>query len=150
LVFAMGRRNMLDHRMGHVHPRNQTPSTAVIIVGIATGLAVFLGQAGLVPILEVGAVAAAIGWMAACASYYRMKPAFSGRAAALFGVVMTSLMVLVKIIPSIPGHFTRYEWIAVLIWAGLGALVRTPASRRAETTDQDIGTPEISADAPGR
>jgi basic amino acid/polyamine antiporter, APA family len=65
MLFAMGRRNMLDHRMGYVHPRNQTPSVAVIVVGIGSAFAVFLGQAGLVPILEVGAVAAAIGWMAA-------------------------------------------------------------------------------------
>ena len=128
MLFAMGRRNMLDPRMGYVHPRNQTPSVAVIVIGIGTALAVFLGQAGLVPILEVGAVAAAIGWMAACASYFCMKPALAGRAAAVFGVLMTALMVLVKVVPLVPGHFTRYEWMAVAIWAGIGALVRAPQS----------------------
>ena len=128
MLFAMGRRNMLDPRMGYVHPRNQTPSVAVIVIGIGTALAVFLGQAGLVPILEVGAVAAAMGWMAACASYFCMKPALAGRAAAIFGVLMTALMVLVKVVPLVPGHFTRYEWMAVAIWAGIGALVRAPQS----------------------
>jgi len=54
--------------MARVHPKNQTPSTAIITVGIATALAMLLGEAGLVPILEVGALAAAVGWMSACAA----------------------------------------------------------------------------------
>ena len=129
LLFAMGRRGLLDHRMANVHVRNQTPSTAIVVVGVATAAAIFLGEAGLVPILEVGALASAVGWMAACASFFRMKPSFAGRAAALFGLLVTTLMVLVKLLPIVPGHFTRYEWLALLLWAGLGALVRTFRSR---------------------
>jgi len=129
MLFAMGRRNMLDHHMGYVHPRNRTPTVAVVVVGMGTALALFLGQAGLVPILEVGAVAAAIGWMAACASYFCMKPSMAGRAAAVFGILMTALMVLVKIVPVVPGHFTKYEWMAVGIWAMIGAAMRMSASR---------------------
>jgi amino acid transporter len=122
LLFAMGRRNMLERRMAYIHPVNQTPSTAVISVGIATAVAIFLGEALLIPILEVGAIAAAVAWMAACASYYRMKPALAGRVAALIGLVVTSLMILAKVVPVVPGHFTRYEWIALGVWSGLGVL----------------------------
>jgi basic amino acid/polyamine antiporter, APA family len=143
LLFAMGRRNLIDHRMGYIHPKNQTPSTAVIAVAIATAAAVFLGQAGLVPILEVGAVAAAVGWMAACASYFYMKPGFAGRAAAVFGVLVTSLMILVKVIPVVPGHFTRYEWIAIAIWGGIGTLIRTPAARGQEGSKQQLQAAEV-------
>jgi len=149
LLFAMGRRNLIDHRMGHIHPRNQTPSTAVIIVGIASALAVFLGQAGLVPILEVGAVTSALGWMSACASYFCMKPRFGGRAAAIFGVFVTSLMILVKVIPTIPGHFTRYEWLAMAVWAIMGALLRATGrgnQSSSETEPQRVG---VSPGGPG-
>lgn len=145
MLFAMGRRNMLDHRMGYVHPGNRTPTVAVVVVGIGTAFAVFLGQAGLVPILEVGAVAAAIGWMAACSSYFCMKPSTAGRAAAVFGILMTVLMVLVKVVPIVPGHFTRYEWMAVGIWAVIGAAMRMSASRYEKIL------PDIeSADLPSR
>jgi len=123
LLFAMGRRNMLERRMAYIHPVNQTPSTAVIAVGIATIVAIFLGEALLIPILEVGAIAAAVAWMAACASYYRMKPALAGRVAALIGLLVTSLMILAKVVPAIPGHFTRYEWIALGVWIVLGVLI---------------------------
>jgi amino acid transporter len=146
LLFAMGRRNLIDHRMGHIHPKNQTPSTAVIAVAIATTVAVFLGQAGLVPILEVGAVAAAVGWMAACASYFCMKPGFAGRAAAMFGVLVTSLMILVKVIPIIPGHFTRYEWMALAIWGGIGALMRASGASTEKAPELKIQAAEVPSE----
>jgi basic amino acid/polyamine antiporter, APA family len=123
LLFAMGRMNLLERRMSYIHPVNQTPSTAVFAVGVATAVAIFLGEALLIPILEVGAIAAAVAWMAACASYYRMKPALGGRAAAMVGLLVTSMMILAKIVPVVPGHFTIYEWIALVIWAGLGWLI---------------------------
>ena len=124
LLFAMSRRNLLNPRMSQVHPRNQTPSTAVITVGLATALTIFLGEALLVPILEVGAVSAAVAWMAACASYYKMKPSRLRRGAAVFGLCVTSIMILVKVLPWVPGHFTWHEWLALAMWAILGAAIR--------------------------
>jgi amino acid transporter len=124
LLFAMSRRNLLNPRMSHIHPQNLTPSTAVIAVGFATGATIFLGEALLVPILEVGAVSAAVAWMAACASYYKMKPQGLGRAAAVFGLLVTSVMILAKLLPWIPGHFTWHEWLALALWGILGAAIR--------------------------
>src|SRR5579862_8020477 len=66
LVFAMGRRGLVDSRVAHVHPRNQTPSVAVIFVGLSTAACMFLGDAILVPISEVGSLASAAGWLDAC------------------------------------------------------------------------------------
>ncbi len=129
LLFAMSRRNLLNPRMSRVHPVNRTPSTAIIAVGVATVLTIFLGEALLVPILEVGAIASAVAWMAACASYYRMKPPWRRRAAAVFGLIVTSVMILVKVVPLVPGHFTSHEWIALAIWGVLGAAVRTSRQR---------------------
>jgi amino acid transporter len=129
LLFAMGRRQLLLPKMGTVHAVNQTPTMAILTVGTATVLAIFLGEAGLVPILEVGAVACAVGWMAACASYCRMATEAGGRVAAIFGIVVTSLMILVKVLPLVPGHFTRWEWVALGIWAALGYLAHVGGRR---------------------
>jgi basic amino acid/polyamine antiporter, APA family len=133
LLFAMGRRNLLLPKMSRIHAFNHTPVLAVFAVGGATALAIFLGEAGLVPILEVGAVACAIGWMSACASYFLMKPRLLDRAAAAFGFLVTSLMILVKVFPIFPGHFTLYEWVALAIWGILGFLIRIPARSRASS-----------------
>jgi amino acid transporter len=129
LLFAMSRRNLLNPIMSRVHPRNQTPSTAIVAVGMFTGLAIFLGEALLVPILEVGAMSAAVGWMAACASYYRMKPKGIRRWAAAFGLLVTSVMILVKLAPWVPGHFTWHEWLALGIWVVLAIVARASRER---------------------
>ncbi len=121
----MGRRGLLDSRVARVHTHNQTPSVAVICVGLATAACMFLGDAILVPITEVGSVASAAGWLAACAAYFCMRPARIQRMVAAFGVTVGLLMVVMKIVPGIPGHFSAYEWLALALWLGLGlALAR--------------------------
>ena len=121
LLFAMGRRGLIDRRASEIHPRNQTPSVAVLCVGLATSVCMFLGDAILVPISEVGSVASAAGWFAACAAYYRMGPAPRERAVAAVGATVGMLMILMKIVPAVPGHFSGYEWLALIIWSALGA-----------------------------
>ena len=124
LLFAVGRRGLVDQRLGHVHPRNQTPSVAVLCIGLATAACMFLGDATLVPISEVGSVASAIGWLAACAAYYRMGPAPLERVIAGFGVTVGLLMILMKIVPGVPGHFRAYEWLVLGIWSLMGFSLR--------------------------
>src|SRR5205823_5110377 len=120
LLFAMGRRGLIDRRVSEIHPRNQTPSVAVLCVGLATAACMFLGDAILVPVSEVGSVASAAGWFAACAAYYRMGPAPRERLVAAIGVAVGLGMILMKIVPAIPGHFSGYEWLALAVWGLIG------------------------------
>jgi len=120
VLFAMGRRRLVDQRVGEVHPQNQTPSVAVVCIGVATGVCMFLGDAILVPITEVGSVASAIGWLGTCAAYYCMRPKPLEQIIAMTGVVVSLLMILMKIVPVVPGHFSAYEWLALGIWSLMG------------------------------
>lgn len=120
LFFAMGRRGLVDSAVAQVHPSNQTPSVAVIWVGVATAVCMFLGDAILVPITEVGSVACALGWLAACAAYYQMRPMPRQRFIAAVAIALCSLMILMKIVPLVPGHFTAYEWLALAMWILVG------------------------------
>jgi amino acid transporter len=142
LLFALGRRGLVDPRAGRIHPEHQTPSTAVLYIGIATAACMLLGDAILVPITEVGSVACAIGWAATCAAYINMGrggtlPGQSKLSAiewsvAGFGLLVAIAMMLMKVVPAIPGHFTIYEWLALAIWIALGAIshrMRTDAVR---------------------
>src|SRR5436309_5406249 len=113
LLFAMGRRGLVDGRLARVHPQNQTPATAVLWVGLATAACMFLGDAILVPISEVGSVVSAIGWLATCAAYYKITPVPAQRFIALVGISVGMLMILMKIVPAVHGHFTGYEWLAL-------------------------------------
>jgi basic amino acid/polyamine antiporter, APA family len=166
LVFALGRRALIDERAGKVHPQHETPAIAVLCVGIATGACMLLGDAILVPITEVGSVACAIGWAATCASYLRLsrlrlsklhssdlrssglrlgKGLNEDRAAPVrlnaskleclvagFGLLVAIAMLLIKVVPEVPGHFTKYEWLALVAWVALGIAAhgrRTVSSR---------------------
>jgi basic amino acid/polyamine antiporter, APA family len=126
LLFAMARRRLLVPSLEYIHPGTKTPTIAIMVVGTAAALTMFLGEAGLVPILEVGAVSSALGWMAGCVSFYCMKPDWRGRAAAIFGILVTLSMCFAKVLPIVPGHFTGYEWGALAIWTALGAVVSVP------------------------
>jgi len=120
LLFAMGRRGLVDRQVSEIHPRNQTPSTAVLCIGIATAICLLLGDTILVPVTEVGSVASAVGWLSACAAYYWMRPAAQQRSVAALGIVLCLFMILMKIVPGIPGHFSGYEWLALGVWILLG------------------------------
>jgi hypothetical protein len=80
----------------------------------------FLGDAILVPVTEVGSVASAAGWLAACAAYYRMGPPPRERLVAVVGMTVGLLMILMKVVPAVPGSFSGYEWLALGIWISIG------------------------------
>jgi amino acid transporter len=138
MVFALGRRGMIDARAGRIHPQHETPSTAVLCIGLTTAACMLLGDAILVPITEVGSVACAIGWTATCAAYLSMgrsgnqsglsRLSAIERLLASFGLFVAIAMILMKIVPAIPGHFTLYEWLALGIWIAVGALARRRAA----------------------
>lgn len=131
LLFALGRRGLVDERMGRIHPANRTPYIAVISIGLFTFVTIFLGEAILIPVTEVGSLASAVGWLATCASYYRMGPAPRERMIALAGAMVGGTLVLMKILPNIPGHFTFYEYAALLLWIALGLALRRGGTKEA-------------------
>ena len=133
LLFAVGRRGFIDERFGFVHPANRTPSTAVLWVGAGTAACMFLGDAILVPVTEVGSVASALGWLATCAAFYRMRPPPGQRIVALIGCTVGLLMVLMKVLPGIPGHFSGYEWLALGVWVSIGVALRWTSRGRITT-----------------
>lgn len=146
LFFALGRRGMITGRAGAIHNRYQTPSFAVLSVGLATAVSMLLGDAILVPITEVGSVACAIGWAASCAAYLALttRSQHVGKmldySVAGFGLFVAIGLALMKIVPLIPGHFTMYEWMALGVWVLLGLL----ASRRsAAIRNTSAGAPPI-------
>ena len=127
LLFAMGRRGLLDTRLATVDPRLQTPKVAVIFAGCITVVLSFLGQAVLVPISEVGSLAAAAGWLATsaafCAGAGNVATTPRLKLIGYLGVVIALLMILMKVVPAIPGSFGKYEYLALACWIAVGFLL---------------------------
>ncbi|HET7871434.1 MAG TPA: APC family permease [Terriglobales bacterium] len=123
LLFALGRRQMLHPGLGDIHPQTQTPWAAVLLTGALTALGVFLGKAILIPITEVGGMAAACGWLASSLALFVIETSIWPRALAVVGAVISFALVAMKLLPFVPGHFSLAEWIALGLWLVLGAAV---------------------------
>jgi len=137
LMFALGRRGLIAAAFARIHERNQTPHVAVLGIGAATALAALLGSAILVPVTEVGSLASAFGWLATCAAYFFLEGAGRARAIAILGMLISGLLIAIKILPAVPGHFTVYEWLALLGWLATGQglrLWRPSLARRSKVT----------------
>jgi amino acid transporter len=128
LLFAMARRGIVPNGLARVHSEYQTPAATVLVVGFGTALAMLLGPALLVGITEVGSLAAGFGWMMACAAYAAMKPGPGERVVAAIGAMVGAILVIMKVAPFIPGHFTGNEYVVLGLWIVLGLLFhRRPA-----------------------
>src|SRR5882672_6146632 len=118
---SLGRRGLVHPALAVVHPRYETPRVAIVLMAVLTATAAFLGDALLVPVTEVGSLAAGIGWCAACVALVR-RGGRAGMGPAIAGIVVSLAIVAMKVVPGIPGSFTMSEWVAFAAWCALGAL----------------------------
>jgi amino acid transporter len=122
LLYAFGRRRTIPTAFAKIDPVHLTPSVAIAGVTVATLVGLLVGDALLVPVTEVGSMASAFGWLATCVSFYLVERGARLRMVAAAGIVVSLLLVLMKWVPGVPGHFTPAEWIALSVWLGLGLL----------------------------
>ena len=122
LLFAYGRRETIPPIFAKVDAQYQTPGVAIIGVTIGTLVGLLVGDALLVPVTEVGSMASAFGWLAACVSLYMVGGGTKMRMLAGMGSAVSLLLVLMKWLPGVPGHFSLSEWIALGVWITLGLL----------------------------
>jgi amino acid transporter len=122
MLFAFGRHGSIPGVFGAVHAEHQTPTVAILAVTTATFAGLLLGDALLVPVTEVGSMASAFGWFAACASLYLVERSLGLQVVAALGSLFSLTLVLMKWLPGVPGHFSFAEWIALGAWLALGAI----------------------------
>jgi len=137
LMLALGRRALVHPGLAAVHPRFGTPATAILLLAGLSGAAALLGDALLVPVTEVGSLAAGVGWCAACLAFVLTRPhpsyplsatrrggqgVRSGEVTAWAGVLVSLAIIAMKVVPAVPGSFSAAEWTALAGWCALGAV----------------------------
>jgi basic amino acid/polyamine antiporter, APA family len=135
MLYALGRRNVVHPSLGRVHPVFGTPAVAISLLAVLTMICAMFGDAILVPITEVGSLTVGIGWLSACVAYIlRQRRVVDGASPAMarIGVIVSAAIILMKILPGVPGSFTRAEWIAFAAWTGFGLAfwITRPAAKR--------------------
>jgi basic amino acid/polyamine antiporter, APA family len=127
LLFAFGRRGTIPSAFAAVHVNYLTPSVAIVGVTVGSLVGLLLGDALLVPVTEVGSMASAFGWLAACLSFFLVEKTAWLRFVATLGIIVSVLLLLMKWLPGVPGHFSMAEWITLATWLAIGlALHRRP------------------------
>ena len=121
LLFSFGRRGTIPGWFARIHFSFQTPSVAIIAITLATVAAQFLGDALLVPVTEVGSMASACGWLAASVSLFLVESRLRARIIAAVGALVALLLLVMKLFPVFPGHFSRADWVALAVWLAIGA-----------------------------
>jgi len=130
LLFAFGRSRTIPAAFGKIHPLYLTPTVSIVAISIGTLIGLSIGDALLVPVTEVGSMAAALGWLAACASFYFVEKRATLRMIATSGALVSLLLVLMKLLPIIPGHFSHAEWVALAAWFLLGIIFHRHPPRK--------------------
>jgi hypothetical protein len=123
----MGRRDLVHPSLGRVDRSYGTPVVAIGLMAVLTATAAMFGDAILVPITEVGSLAVGVGWLSACAAYLVRRTAAKGGeygdesgTMAWAGAAVSMAIVLMKVVPGVPGSFTSAEWLAFGTWSGCG------------------------------
>ncbi|MDD2215971.1 MAG: amino acid permease [Eubacteriales bacterium] len=133
VIFAMGRAKMLPPVFGKVHPKYQTPSAAIFLVGFITCISPLLGKSALVWFVDASAFGTVVAYFMVALSFValrRKEPklirpykvrggSFVGICAALIALFFLSLYT-----PIGPGNLIwPYEWLMVLGWVVLGIIL---------------------------
>jgi len=129
MLFSFGRRGTIPGVFSSVHVEHQTPAAAIVAIAVVTLMGLLLGDALLVPVTEVGSMASAFGWFAACLSYSVIEKAAIQRSVAAVGILVSLVLLLMKLIPAVPGHFSLAEWIALGVWLAIGLALHLAARR---------------------
>jgi APA family basic amino acid/polyamine antiporter len=130
LLFAYGRRRSIPPIFGKVHEKFLTPNIAVLGIMAGTLAGLLLGDALLVPVTEVGSMASALGWFAACLSFWVVEKRAAMRIVTGLGIAVSLLLFLMKVLPVFPGHFSPAEWIVFGGWVVLGVLLHVGTGLR--------------------
>lgn len=72
-----------------------------------------------------------VGWCAACVAYLRIETVRTLQTLGALGLAVGALLVLVKLLPFIPGHSSAHEWGALVVWIVAGMLFRQRPVREA-------------------
>ena len=135
LLFAYGRRRSLPSIFGKVHEKFLTPNIAILGITAGTLIGLLLGDALLVPVTEVGSMASALGWFAACLSFWIVEKRASMRIVTGLGIAVSLLLILMKVLPAFPGHFSPAHRIAFGAWVVLGIGLHVGRNARTVAVD---------------
>lgn len=133
IIFALARAKMLPPVFGKLHPKYNSPTAALILVG-ALGLAsVFLGKNALGWFVDASSFGTVVAYFCAAISFYKLKvdepdterpfKAPLGKFMAILAIVSSGLFICIYLPFSPSGGLGHMEWIMVALWTVIGIIL---------------------------
>ncbi len=133
VIFAMGRAKMLPPVFSKLHPKHNSPTAALIVVGVLALAGAFLGKNALGWFVDASSFGVVVAYLCAAISFYILKnkepdterpwKAPGGKFTAIMAIILSFLFCLVYTPISPSGGLGHMEWIMVAIWTVLGIIL---------------------------
>ena len=138
LIFAMADAGLLPRSLTKVHPKYNTPSNAILLIGVISVIAPWLGAQSISPIINAGSLGYLFAWFAIIASFlvlrYR-RPDMERPFKVPAGIAVGSLLLIGMIaymglyMPGGPAALGMEEWISIVAWILLGTVLGIVSGR---------------------
>lgn len=133
VIFAMGRAKMLPPVFGKVHPKYQTPTAAIVLVGLITCLSPLLGKSALVWFVDASAFGTVIAYCMVACSFVALRKKepdlerpYAVKAGGVVGIIAVAVaifFILLYLPIFTQGLVWPYEWLMVFGWVILGVIL---------------------------
>ncbi|WP_353225932.1 APC family permease [Salinisphaera sp. C84B14] len=129
-IYALAKADMLPRAFAKLHPRYNTPTNAILLIGIVTSLAPLLGRSAMVWLVNAGGLGIVLAYLFVAASFlvlrYRephMDRPFVVPAGKLVGIVafVLSIALIMLYMPTSPSALAPVEWAIFGAWMLGGA-----------------------------
>ncbi|WP_456268623.1 APC family permease [Kushneria sp. AK178] len=128
-IYALAHSGMLPAFLGRLHPKYKTPTNAIIMMGLLSTIAPFLGRPAMVWLVDAGGLGIVIAYLFVAISFLvlrKREPGLdrpfrvgNGRVVGALAVVL-SLGMICLYLPGSPSALTGVEWVVFGGWMGLG------------------------------
>jgi APA family basic amino acid/polyamine antiporter len=139
-VFALARSGLLPARLARIHPRFRTPVNAILLIGGTALFAPLFGRPVMVWLVDAGGFGIVLAYLLVVGSFLVLRirepelaRPFRLRAGVPLAVAAgcCCLWLLTLYLPGSPSALVwPAEWVIVLAWAALGAVLYASAGRR--------------------
>jgi APA family basic amino acid/polyamine antiporter len=146
VVLTLARGGLFPEWTSRVHPTHKSPANAVLTIGTAGLLLTCLGPGGIDPIANLGGLIFSMLFLITCTAMAVLRirdpkaprpfkvPA--GLAVALFGIVLSIIMISLAAKEAFQTRLHRGEWLILATWAIIAVLSWTLGVRRRNSFSQ--------------
>lgn len=142
ILYAMAIRNMVPQWFGYIHPKYNTPTNAIVFLGILAFIAPFLGRPALVWIVDAGGVGIVVGYLIVSLAFLKLRKTEPNlerpykikywKTVGILAVIL-SILFITFYLPGMPSALVwPMEWIILGSWCLIGFFLFTFRTRESK------------------